>query len=739
MKKIIYNFLLSTILIFFLFIGYFSFFGIETDRFNNQITNKIETINNDVQFELKKVKLILEPFKIRVKVKTLGPKLKSNNQTLSIESIETHFLLKSLIDGKFALTNLNISTNSLKVKKLISFIRGIGNDTRLLILENLIKEGFLIADIKINFDDNGNIKDNYTIKGFVKNGKIELFKENNLDKINFIFNLNNRSIELKQLEFNYNKNDLFLNELEVKKDNKNFKVKGKIEDKNFIFDEKFINNKFINNKFINNKFVNNFNKVKKVDLNLNCNFSFLIDDNLKFDNLKVKSKAIINQLLFQNDLKIKHFFPNTQEILELKNHKLEFNYDKKEYLIKGKGSILFQKEYDQINYLFQNKNDLLNFETSLEIIKNPLKLDFLNFEKTDKIKTVIDIKGTKKQNDYTKISFFSLKDKINKIVFEDLFLNKNNKLRSFKNAKFNYSDKENKKNIFNFKNKKGEYLLTGKIYNASTLIEKLFSIENEIELNFFEKEFKFEVNIDEVLLDKDTIVNTFTGNLSLKNNEIKDANLKAYFRDDKEFKFTINSNSKEKTTTFTSEYAEPFIKKYKFIKGFEDGILDYYSTKKNGQSISTLKIYDFKLKELPVLTKVLSLASLQGIADLLTGEGIRFDEFEMNYRDKETLITIDEIYAIGPAISVMIEGYIEKKKLISLRGTLVPATTLNKVIGSIPLFGQILVGSKAGEGVFGVSFKIKGSPNDLETSVNPIKTLTPRFITRTLEKIKKAN
>ena len=211
MKKIIYNFLLSTILIFFLFIGYFSFFGIETDRFNNQITNKIETINNDVQFELKKVKLILEPFKIRVKVKTLGPKLKSNNQTLSIESIETHFLLKSLIDGKFALTNLNISTNSLKVKKLISFIRGIGNDTRLLILENLIKEGFLIADIKINFDDNGNIKDNYTIKGFVKNGKIELFKEKNLDKINFIFNLNNRSIELKQLELKFLVNIILLN------------------------------------------------------------------------------------------------------------------------------------------------------------------------------------------------------------------------------------------------------------------------------------------------------------------------------------------------------------------------------------------------------------------------------------------------------------------------------------------------------------------------------------------------
>ena len=85
----------------------------------------------------------------------------------------------------------------------------------------------------------------------------------------------------------------------------------------------------------------------------------------------------------------------------------------------------------------------------------------------------------------------------------------------------------------------------------------------------------------------------------------------------------------------------------------------------------------------------------------------------------------------------MIDGYIEEEKLVSLRGTLVPATTINRTISSIPLIGDILVGKKVGEGVFGVSFKIKGNPKNLKTTVNPIKTLTPRFITRTLENIKK--
>ena len=92
------------------------------------------------------------------------------------------------------------------------------------------------------------------------------------------------------------------------------------------------------------------------------------------------------------------------------------------------------------------------------------------------------------------------------------------------------------------------------------------------------------------------------------------------------------------------------------------------------------------------MAKILTLASLQGIADLLTGEGIRFDDFEMDYLSSKNSTEINEIYAIGPAISILMSGYIEKEKLISLRGTLVPATTINKTIAKIPLLGNILGG-----------------------------------------------
>ena len=79
-------------------------------------------------------------------------------------------------------------------------------------------------------------------------------------------------------------------------------------------------------------------------------------------------------------------------------------------------------------------------------------------------------------------------------------------------------------------------------------------------------------------------------------------------------------------------------------------------------SNSVLNIDNFKVQEVPVLAKLLTLASLQGIADILTGEGIRFTDFEMKFSNKKKLMTIDEIYAIGPAISILMDGYITKRK-----------------------------------------------------------------------------
>ena len=286
------------------------------------------------------------------------------------------------------------------------------------------------------------------------------------------------------------------------------------------------------------------------------------------------------------------------------------------------------------------------------------------------------------------------------------------------------------------RDKNNVYEIIGSKLNANNFIENLINNKKE-NSKIFDSTFNFTTKIDEVFLNKEYVIEDLRGNIDLENNEITNAELVAFFSKNEKLKFTIKTNGLEKVTTLFLDQAEPIVKRFKFIKGYSGGSLDFFSSRKGNKSFSNLKIYNFRLKELPILTKLLTLASLQGIADILSGEGITFDEFEMNFENQNRLTTINEMYAIGPAISILMEGYVEKNELISLKGSLVPATTLNNVIGNLPVLGKILVGSKTGEGVFGVSFKIKVPPGRLETSVNPIKTLTPRFITRTLEKIKK--
>ena len=60
----------------------------------------------------------------------------------------------------------------------------------------------------------------------------------------------------------------------------------------------------------------------------------------------------------------------------------------------------------------------------------------------------------------------------------------------------------------------------------------------------------------------------------------------------------------------------------------------------------------------------------------------------------------------------------------------------NKLISKIPVLGDIIIPKQVGEGLFGISFKIKGKPGNIKTSINPIKTLTPRFIQRIIDRNK---
>jgi hypothetical protein len=727
MIKIIYRLFISLTLTIALIVIYLSIIGVKTDKFNNQITSKVREINSNLDLKLNQVNIKLNPLSFTVDLKTLGSDLFYQDNIIQLENLKSQISLKSIFKNEFAISELVISTKSISLKDLIILVKEVKNYQQLYIANEIIDNGYIVADLKFEFNEVGNIKDNFIIKGLVNNAELTLSNKK-VTKLNFIFQANNKELNLEDLTFLLNNKSLNISKINAKKNADNFLITGSVKNKDLNFEKNEIK-KFLDNELIN-KNLNN------LSFNSESNFKFNIDNKLKIKNLDIQGSVNVNKLDIDNFLGDNSILPNIKKNLVFENQQIKFNYNKNKIEITGSGNIFIQNNLDVINYQITNTQDNYLFNLDFEIEDNPLILNFINFEKDVESSLSLKLKGALKK-DKLEFDHIILTEDKNIISIENLQLSKDFKIEELETINLNFEDKSKLKNELKLKKDKNAYVISGASFNADHLITELLKSNKDNKKNFFSKDFELKINVKKVYLDTNNKIDNLKGKIILSKNEVVNLNLESDFSDNKKITFTIRDNNGEKITTLFSDEAKPLVDRYKFIKGFNEGKLDFYSSKKNNESKSNLKIYDFKLKELPALTKILSLASLQGIADLLSGEGIRFTEFEMNFDNKADLMTINEIYAIGPAISILMEGYIEKDNLISLRGTLVPATTINKTIGSIPLIGNILVGKKVGEGVFGVSFKIKGPPQDLETTVNPIKTLTPRFITRTLEKIKK--
>ena len=726
--KIFFKLFITILFLIFITLTYLSIFGIETDKFNSQITEKIRKFDKNLEVELKEIKLILDPFQFKLQAKTIGTNLINQSKKIEIENIKTQLSLKSLIEDKFSIENLEISSKSLELKNLISFLRSFQNTPELFIMEKAIKKGYLIADIKLEFDSNGNIKSNYEINGLVKDVELNVLKKYNLRKLDFIFDYSRNNFLVKDLNFKFDKIGFSSEKVSIKKKNDDFFVDGTFAHKKSDLDKRNID-------LLVKPFLPNF-EIEKISLTSNNNFSFEIQKGFKFENFKINSEILVHELIIPNNLKLKRFFPKQKKTISLLDQKIKLQYEKNNFTIEGNGNLNYQNENDDIEYFFSNKNKTENFEITLKIKDNPFKVDYLNYKKKEKNEVILNFKGSKNRNNELVIETFNLNEDENYIKIKDLVFNEKFQISRLDEVNLDYLDDDKQKNSIRLKRNKKKYFLTGSSFNADNLIEDLLS-DDDKDTKIIDINSNLKIDVKKIFLDSEYYLSNFKGDILIKNKEIYKADLIGSFSKNKKLKLTINKDNNNKITTLFVDEAKPIVKRYKFIKGFDEGSLDFFSSKKSKKSVSQIKIYDFKLKELPILTKILTLASLQGIADILSGEGIRFTEFEMNFKNEGDLMTIEEIYAIGPAISILMEGYVEKNKLISLKGTLVPATTINNFIGSLPMLGEILVGKKTGEGVFGVSFKIKGPPKNLKTSVNPVKTLTPRFITRTLEKIKK--
>ena len=472
------------------------------------------------------------------------------------------------------------------------------------------------------------------------------------------------------------------------------------------------------------------NYIKKIDtskIKLKSSFSFdnafsikdftlngIVKDTNIWSETKYKLSNLNLNFLYKNELININNISAKSDYINIENGKIDITNNKGITNFKLKSKIIFQSNQETlpiINKKF-NKGDTFTIKSDLSIKKN---------------KNIL-------------IQKLIFSNDNNEFVLDNLILNKSLEFLNFKKLKIKTSNNNKINNDFEILNRKA-IIIDGNIFDGRSLIKELNNQENK--KNFLSSISKnIEIDFKEVLTSSDIPLNKFRLVGIIKKGKLEKISAKSEFSKNK---FLDISIKKENTTgnsilEIYSDEAKPLVNSYEFFEGLEGGNLFYLSNSSKEKSLGNLLIENFKINQAPGFAKLLSLADLKGLTDALKGDGISFDKLSIQYETKNGWMEIKEIFLIGPSISILIDGYFDKRKdILSLRGTLVPAKTLNTLVSKIPVIGDILIGKKTGDGLFGVSFKIKGPTDNLKTSVNPVKTLTPRFITRTLEEYKKKN
>jgi len=729
MKSFLYSIFLIILFLFSSIIIYLSTVGFETSKFNNVIIQEIKKKNSKTELKLEKIKIKIDLKKFQFFLSTSNPKLEYNSTKVPVTEIKIYSKISKIFKKRLEISKIIFSTKSFKtqnIKKIAIHIKPSNFKTYLL---NNIQGGEIEkALFDLSIDKNFKITD-YKASGAIKNINSKILKDLTIKNISFNFKVDNDLILINSVNANYKGILISNGSIDVEK-KKEIEIKGKFNSLFELREDQL-------SKFFTK--VDFFKKNKIVaEGTLFHDFNLKINNNFKIIDYDYKSNGNISQsnITLIKNFKNKFFKKPIKKIL-LEKTKIKIALNKK-----NKNFVLLDGFYsfDSLNFLkFKVKNNLSknkkNYFIDFDLKKNIL-LDLINFQtdtnKTSNIKADYSIKN--KNFTFNSIDF--TEDK-NSIAIKDLVINNKNeieKLSSIKILTFK-KDVENNNFIVNF----GEKIsISGKKYDASNLLKLLSNKSETNQFKNFSKEV--EVQIKNLTTKSNVPLNNFRLIALLEKGKFSKISSKSEFTKGKYLDVSLKKdpNNNKKILEVYSDIPQALLSDYKFFEGIKDGKLLYNSIIDETGSTSKLTIENFKVIKAPAFATLLTLADFGGVADLLSGQGMSFDVLEINLKDNTNVTIIEEILALGPSVSLHMKGYIEKKTgLISFNGTLVPAKMLNSLVSKIPVVGNILVGKKVGDGVFGVSFKIKGLPGKVKTAVNPVKTITPRFITRALEKIKK--
>lgn len=202
----------------------------------------------------------------------------------------------------------------------------------------------------------------------------------------------------------------------------------------------------------------------------------------------------------------------------------------------------------------------------------------------------------------------------------------------------------------------------------------------------------------------------------------------------KDFLFEISpSGAQQRHLKLTAADAGSVMKAFDVYDDLVGGSLlvdgHYQDDKPKSPLVGTIHIEDFKVVNTPALARLLTVASLTGVEDVLKGEGVSFSNLDTSFSLQDGQMKVKDARTSGSALGLTANGDIDmERSRLYLDGTLVPFYSINSALGGVPVLGWLLNGGQTGGGLVAFNFSMKGSTDNPDVTINPLSALTPGFL-----------
>jgi hypothetical protein len=276
----------------------------------------------------------------------------------------------------------------------------------------------------------------------------------------------------------------------------------------------------------------------------------------------------------------------------------------------------------------------------------------------------------------------------------------------------------------------------GKTFDGTAVMRSLYAVETKPRSTSTDEPMDLDVQIDTVIGHNDTTVRQLRLKLKRRNDRVTSIDMTAMLDSGRPIRARMQSGGDGVMHVETPDAGQALrtIGFYSSMLGGNGDLWVDIDGSKGIERSGRIRISAFRVLGDPVVNELVQGAdeSRPAIANgkarpvrRIVREEIAFDTLRGSFATGNGQVAIESLTAAGPLIGASVRGKMDfRTRSLSLGGTYVPLSGLNRVLSGIPIFGELLTGPRK-DGVIGITFAVDGSMAKPNVIINPFSMVAP--------------